>query len=105
MDEGGSDWQYGGVDQSLWSITVMDPDLRRKLPSAIGICDAVGQLQAALRLEICYQHLADDPTAVVDAMMEEHPRLAEEEMAGYLAQHVHGSGDSTFTVRRPKTCR
>ena len=78
MGEGGSDWQCGGVGQSLWSIMVMDPDLRRKLPSAIGICVAAGQLQAALRLEIWYQHLADDPVAVVDAMMEEHPRLAEE---------------------------
>ena len=82
MDDSGSDWQLGGVGQSLWSIMVVYPNLCRKLPSAIGICVEAGQLQAALRLVICYQYLADDPVAIVDAMMEEHPRLAEDEMAG-----------------------
>lgn len=92
MDDGGSDWQRGGAGQSLWSIMVVDPDLRQKLPGAIGICMAAGQLQAALRLVICYQYLADDPVAVVDAIMVEHPRLAEDEMAGYLVEHVHEWG-------------
>ncbi|WP_104044325.1 DUF4365 domain-containing protein [Arthrobacter sp. ZGTC412] len=92
MDDGGSEWRRGGVGQSLWSIMVVDPDLCQKLPGAIGICVAAGQLQAALRLVICYQYLADDSVAVVDAMMEEHPRLAEEEMAGYLVEQVHEWG-------------
>jgi hypothetical protein len=92
MDDGGSEWRRGGGGQSLWSIMVVDPDLCQKLPGAIGICVAAGKLQAALRLVICYQYLADDSVAVVDAMMEEHPRLAEEEMAGYLVEHVHEWG-------------
>lgn len=92
MDDGGSDWQRGGVGQSLWSIMVVDPDLCQKLPGAVRICMEAGQLQAALRLVICYQYLADDPVAIVDAMMKEHPTLAEDEMAGYLVEHVHEWG-------------
>jgi hypothetical protein len=61
MDDGGSDWQRGGVGQSLWSIMVVDPDLCQKLPGAVRICMDAGQLHAALRLVICYQYLADDP--------------------------------------------
>jgi hypothetical protein len=29
---------------------------------------------------------------MVDAMMKEYPRLAEDEMAGYLVEHVHEWG-------------
>lgn len=92
MDDGGSDWQRGGVGQSLWSIMVVDPNLCQKLPGAVRICMEAGQLQAALRLVICYQYLADDPVAIVDAMMKEHPTLAHDEMAGYLVEHVHEWG-------------
>lgn len=92
MDEGGADWQRGGVGQSLWSIMVVDPDLCEKLPGAIRICVETGHLQAALRLLICHQYLADDPVAVVDAMMKEHPALADDEMAAYLVEHVREWG-------------
>lgn len=35
FDDEGSDWQRGGIGQSLWSIMVVDPELLAKLPSAI----------------------------------------------------------------------
>lgn len=92
MDDGGVDWQRGGVGQSLWSIMVVDPDLCEKLPSAIRICVEAEQLQAALRLVICYQYLVEDPVTAVDAIMKKYPRLAEDEMAGYLVEHVREWG-------------
>lgn len=92
MDDGGVDWQRGGVGQSLWSIMVVDPGLREKLPAAIRTCVEADQLQAALRLLICYQYLAEDPVDAVDETMREHPTLADEEMASYLVEHVHEWG-------------
>lgn len=92
MDEGGVDWQRKGVGQNLWSIMVVDPDLRQKLPAAIRISVEAGHLRAALRLMICHQYLADDPVAVVDAMMKEHPTLADDEMAAYFVKHVREWG-------------
>lgn len=92
MDEGGVDWQRGGTGQSLWSIMVVDPDLCEKLPMAVRTCVEADQLQAALRLLICWQYLAEDPVTVVEAAMKEHPALAEEEMAGYLVEQVREWG-------------
>lgn len=92
MDDEGVDWQRGGVGQSLWSIMVVDPELRSKLSSSIRTCVEAGWPQAALRLLICHQYLADDPVAVVEAVLKEYPTLADEEMAGYLVEHVHEWG-------------
>ncbi|PFG69118.1 uncharacterized protein DUF4365 [Propionibacteriaceae bacterium ES.041] len=92
MDDGGVDWQRGGVGQSLWSIMVVDPGLREKLPAAIRTCVEADQLRAALRLLICYQYLSDDSADAVDAIMQKYPALAEDEMGGYLVEHVHEWG-------------
>ncbi|MCA4757074.1 DUF4365 domain-containing protein [Mycolicibacterium fortuitum] len=92
FDDGGVDWQRGGVGQNLWSIMVVDPDLCQKLPGAIRICVEADQLQAALRLVICYQYLVDDPVAVVDAIMKEYPPLAADEMSGWIVEHLHEWG-------------
>lgn len=92
MDDGGVDWQRGGVGQSLWSIMVVDPKLSDKLPAAIRICVEVEQFRAALRLVICYQYLAEDPVAAVDAIMQKHPSLADDEMAGWIVEYLHEWG-------------
>ncbi|MDM2421333.1 Uncharacterised protein [Mycobacteroides abscessus subsp. abscessus] len=92
LDEWGVDWQRGGIGQSLWSIMVVDPDLYQKLPGAIRICVEADHLQAALRLVICYQYLADDPVAIVDAIMKEYPSLAAAEAAGWIVEHLHEWG-------------
>lgn len=86
------DWQRGGIGQSLWSIMVVDPDLCQKLPGAIRICVEADHLQAALRLVVCYQYLADDPVAVVHAIMQEYPSLAATEAAGWIVEHLHEWG-------------
>ncbi len=92
MDEGGVDWQRGGIGQSLWSIMMVDPDLCRKLPGAIRICVEADHLQAALRLVICYQYLVEDPVATVDAIMKKYPSLATDKMAGWIVEHLHEWG-------------
>lgn len=93
MDDGGADWQRGGVGQSLWSIMVVDPELCSKLPAAIRTCVQAGRIQAAVRLLICYQYLTDNPVADVDAIMAANPALAEDEMAGWVVEELneHGS--------------
>jgi hypothetical protein len=92
MDEGGGDWRRGGVGQSLWSIMVIDPDLCGKLPVAIRNAVDAGQIQAAVRLLVCYQCLADDPVADVDAIMRAHPALAENEMASWIVEELQERG-------------
>jgi len=92
MDEGGTDWQRGGLGQSLWSIMVVDPELCSKLPAAIRSCVEAGWSQAAIRLVVCYQYLTDNPVADVDAVMAAHPALAENEMAGWVVEELHERG-------------
>ena len=92
MDEGGADWQRGGVGQSLWSIMVVDPDLCAKLPAAIRIAVDAGKIQAAVRLLVCYQYLAESPVADVDVVMRAHPALAEDEMAGWIVEELRERG-------------
>jgi hypothetical protein len=92
MDEGGTDWQRGGLGQSLWSIMVVDPELCSKLPAAIRSCVEAGWIQAAIRLVVCYQYLTDNPVADVDAVMAAHPALAENEMAGWVVEELHERG-------------
>jgi hypothetical protein len=53
---------------------------------------AADYLRAAIRLTVCYQYLAKDPVAAVDSIMQEYPALADDEMAGYLVEHVHKWG-------------
>lgn len=71
---------------------VADPDLCEKLPRAVRTCVEADQLQAALRLLICWQYLAEDPVAVVEGAVKEHPALSQEEMAGYLVEQVREWG-------------
>lgn len=92
FDEEGSDWQRGGIGQSLWSIMVVDPALHAKLPSAIRTAVEAGRLQAAVRLLICLQYLADDPVGEVDILIQAHPSLAQHEMARLVVEHLHEHG-------------
>lgn len=92
MDDGGSDWQRGGIGQSLWSIMAVDPGLCSKLPAAIRTCVDTGKVEAAVRLLICYQFLTDDPIADVDVILAQNPALAEHEMIGWIVEELHLSG-------------
>lgn len=92
FDDEGSDWQRGGIGQSLWSIMVVDPELHAKLPSAIRRAVEAGRMKAAVRLLVCLQYLADDPVAEVDTLIQAHPSLAQHEMARVVVEHLHDHG-------------
>jgi hypothetical protein len=55
-------------------------------------CSRAGQIQAAVRLLVCYQHLAGDPVADVDAIMRAHPALGENEMASWIVEELEERG-------------
>lgn len=92
MHDDGVGWQRGGVGQSLWSIMAIDPGLRAKLSTAIHNCVEAGWMQAAIRLVICLQFLADEPVADVDAIMAANPALARGEMASWVVEELYKYG-------------
>jgi hypothetical protein len=92
FDDAGSDWQRGGIGQSLWSIMVVDPGLYAKLPSAVRAAAEAGRLQAAVRLLVCLQYLAEDPLDEVDALVRAHPSLTQHEMARVVVEQLREHG-------------
>ncbi len=92
MDDAGAEWARGGLGQSLWSIMVIDPGLRDKLPAAIRTCVEVGDTRAALRLLICLQYLADDAVQTVEEIIATYPPLAHDEMSAFLLEEVREHG-------------
>lgn len=68
-------WERGGVGQSLWSIMVMDPEILSVLRLATRLAADEGRLDAASRLLICYQWMADEPLNDVLALLDEVPQL------------------------------
>lgn len=92
MDDGGVDWERGGLGQSMWSKMVSDPDLCGKLPAAIRTCVESNRLRAAVRLLICYQYLVDDPLTMVETLLQSYPMLAQDEMAQIVLQEMRDFG-------------
>lgn len=68
-------WERGGVGQSLRSIRCMDPEILSVLRLATGLAANEGKLDAAARLLICYQWMADEPLTDVLALLNEVPQL------------------------------
>jgi Domain of unknown function (DUF4365) len=92
LDDSGAAWSRGNVGQSLWSIMVVDPDLRHTLPRAIRSAIETNRLQTAVRLLMCFQYVADDPVDDVSAVLSENPPLAQEEAAEWIMEELRQSG-------------
>ncbi|MBB3602787.1 hypothetical protein FHT40_002448 [Mycolicibacterium sp. BK556] len=92
MDDGGADWQRGGVGQSLWSILVVDPALCNKLPSAIRAAMEAARTRAAVRLLICFQYLTESPEQDVDELIAATPGLRDVEDVGWVVEHLRKWG-------------
>ena len=91
LDEGAG-WQRGSLGQCLWSLLVVDPTLFMSVHAAIGLALAREELDAAFRLLIIYQYLADDSlTAVKDALIQ-YPQLRSHEFTNDLVQQIANSG-------------
>src|SRR5947199_384619 len=72
LDEPGSGWERGGLGQCLWSLLAEDPNLLRSVPMAIDLALTREELDAAFRLLIIYQYLAEDPLVVVKDALDRH---------------------------------
>ena len=91
LDEGAG-WQRGSLGQCLWSLLVVDPTLLMSVPTAIGLALAREELDAAFRLLIIYQYLADDSLAAIEDALTEYPKLRTHEFANDLLQQIADSG-------------
>jgi len=85
-------WERGGVGQSLWSLMVMDPEILRKLRLATKFAVDEEKLDAAARLLICYQWMADEPLADVLNLLDEVPRLGTHQWVGILLGELREHG-------------
>jgi hypothetical protein len=85
-------WERGGVGQSLWSLMVMDPDILRLLRVATRLAVEETKLDAAARLLICYQWMADDPLADVLCLLDELPSLVDHSWVRMLVSEMREHG-------------
>lgn len=88
-------WERGGIGQSLWSLMAMDPELRRTLRLATKYAVDEGKLDAAARLLICYQWMADEPLADALALLREVPPLNTHHWVGILLEELREHGRLT----------
>lgn len=75
MDDEGAGWERGGLGQSLWCLLIEDPDLGSSVLPAIGLALKSDDLDAAFRLLIIHQYLADDSLAAAREAIATHPGL------------------------------
>lgn len=85
-------WERGGVGQSLWSLMTMDPDLTFRLPHAVRLAVAEKKTDAAVRLLICFQAIADHPLADVLELLDSIPSLAGHEWVNLLLVELEDHG-------------
>lgn len=85
-------WERGGVGQSLWSLMVMDPNILSLLRLATRLAVDEDRLDAAARLLICYQWMADEPLADVLTLLDEAPRLRAHQWVGMLVSELREHG-------------
>jgi hypothetical protein len=88
MDEEGSGWERGGLGQCLWCLLIEDPDLRSSVLPAIGLALTSDDLDAAFRLLIIHQYLADDPLAAAREAIAMHPGVGAHLYTGELLRLI-----------------
>lgn len=81
----GGVWERGGLGQCVWSLLIMDRDLRSNVLPAVGMALAAGHLDAAFRLLIIQQYLArEDPATAVRQVLATHPQLKDHHLTEEL---------------------
>jgi hypothetical protein len=85
--EDGADWQRGGLGQCLWMLLASDPDLPSSVPAAMALAAEKNDVDAAFRLLVIHQYLADDPLSAAKAALERYPIL-----------HSHFYGDELIQM-------
>lgn len=87
LEEAGG-WERGGIGQCLWSLLIEDTNLLASASVAIGFALARGDSDAAFRLLIIYQYLADDPLAAAEDALGRYPELRAHPYANELVRDI-----------------
>lgn len=88
----GVGWERGGLGQSIWMLLTSDRTLVAKLPAAIRLAVEGGQAEAARRLLSCYQAVAATLPDDVEAIVNAHPVLLEDEFVLAIVETVRQEG-------------
>jgi hypothetical protein len=89
LDEDRSGWQRGGTGQMLWHLlNPMGVKARPSFDDALGIAVARRQYDAAFRLLVAIQWLAESPSQALQRQLESHPALAGREDVNMLIEYV-----------------
>jgi hypothetical protein len=86
--DGDAGWERGGLGQCLWCLLIEDPDLRSTILPAIGLALNVEDLEAAFRLLVIHQYLADDPLVAAREAIALHPGVGEHAYTHELLQQI-----------------
>lgn len=92
-DQGGG-WERGGIGQYVWSLLVMDRDLRSLILPAMTIALDHDHLDAAFQLLVIHQYLArSDPEKAIRHALGMFPQLQEhpltDELIAAVKEHGH----------------
>ncbi len=87
-EEGGGGWQRGGLGQCLWAILIEDPDLRTVVPAAMKLAVEMDDVDAAFRLLVIHQYLAENPLEAAQAALDQHPSLRSHCYSGELIDQI-----------------
>lgn len=91
--DGEPGWERGGLGECLWHLLAPDPDLRRLAREAVGLTLEAGDLDAAFRLLVIAQYVADDPAQEADEVLRRHPDLLAHELTASLTEELLRSGE------------
>lgn len=92
LDEGDNSWERGGLGQSLWMLFTQDRQLRTVLPSALRLAVDLGDGDAALRLLVIHQYLADDPLSAARSALDRYPILRSHDLSDELVRQIEEFG-------------
>jgi len=91
-DTGDVAWERGGLGQCLYHLLVEDPLLRATLPHSLPIALSAGNLEAAFRLLILIQYLANDAYAAAEEALAQNPALQAHWFTAEFMEQIAESG-------------
>ncbi len=93
VEELGGVWERGGLGQCVWSLLIMDRNLRSTVLPALELALAADHLDAGFRLLIIHQYLTrEDPAVEVRQVLTTHPRLKDHHLAAELLPLIEEYG-------------
>ena len=87
-EDGDAGWERGGLGQCLWCLLIEDRDLRSAVLPAIGLALNVEDLEAAFRLLVIHQYLADDALTAAHEAIAAHPGIRKHDYVDEFLQQI-----------------